>query len=140
MINNSDYGSRRQKRPMGTVAEVSGEFKVLTTDTATVTVVTCPTFPPAAGSPSTYTGYQVFVQRILVSFTTSAAQTLTFQDTNGTPVVIAKTPSSPSLGVLIFDFGPNGFPITKSANLSMVISGAGLGAIVDVEAYAKLVK
>lgn len=83
--------------------------------------------------------WTVFIQRILLSVTTDAAQTLTFQDDNGTPKVVAKSPASPGLGIeVVADFGPEGIALTEGTNLDIVISGAGLGCIYSIEAYEKL--
>lgn len=81
--------------------------------------------------------YQVYVQRVVFSVTTDAAQSLTFQDSAGTPVPIAKSKASPGLGILIWDFGPNGTPLTAGKNLDIVISAAGLAGRIQVEGYQK---
>lgn len=84
-------------------------------------------------------GHTIYVQRILLSVYTDAAQSLTFQDDAGTPIVIAKSPASPGLGVeVVADFGPKGYPLTVGKNLDVVISGAGLACIVTIEAYERL--
>lgn len=83
--------------------------------------------------------WTVHVQRIILSVTTDAAQTLTFQDDNGTPKVIAKSPASPGLGIeVVADFGPEGIPLTQGTNLDIVISAAGLACVYSIEAYEKL--
>ena len=84
--------------------------------------------------------HTVFVQAIVVNVYTDAAQTLTFQDTATTPVVIHKTRSSPGIGPVdeSVDFGPEGKALTEGKGLSIVISGAGLGCAVKVIAYSKL--
>lgn len=85
------------------------------------------------------TNYRIYVQRIILSVFTDAAQTLTFQDDAGTPVVIAKSPASPGLGVeVVADFGPEGIGLTTAKNLDIVISAAGLGAQVSIEAYQRI--
>jgi hypothetical protein len=85
------------------------------------------------------TRHSIFVQRVILSVTTDAAQSLTFQDDANTPVVFAKSPASPGLGVeVVADFGPKGFQLTEGKNLDIVISGAGLGAQVSIEAYQKV--
>lgn len=82
--------------------------------------------------------YAIVVQRITLSVTTDAAQTLTFQDDAGTPVVFAKSPASPGLGFeIVADFGPKGYQLTAGTNLDIVISSAGLGCVVSIEAYQK---
>lgn len=81
--------------------------------------------------------YQICVQRITISVTVDAAQTLTFRDSNGTPVIVAVCPASPGLGYkLLADFGPKGFGLTAGKNLD-VTGTAGLAGILSVEAYQK---
>jgi hypothetical protein len=71
--------------------------------------------------------------------TTGVAQTITFQDDAGTPVPIAKTVASPTQGEsYIFDFGPEGIPLTAGKNLDMVLSAAGLAGSIHIEGYQKL--
>lgn len=111
-----------------TYEDVSYDRDLLITDTGTLTAI------------AAKTNYTIFVQAIVVNVTTDAAQTLTFQDTAATPIVIAKTRSSPGLGPVdeSVDFGPEGKALTVSKGLSIVISGAGLGAAIKVIAYRKL--
>lgn len=83
--------------------------------------------------------HTIYVQRIILSVITDAAQSLTFQDDAGTPVIIAKSAASPGLGVeVVADFGPKGYALTAGKNLDVVISGAGLACKVSIEAYEKL--
>lgn len=82
------------------------------------------------------TDHITHVQSILVSCTTGAAQTLTFQDAAG--VVLARTKATSVQGeAYLFDFGPQGFPITAANAFNIVISGAGMGAAVHIEGYYK---
>ena len=81
----------------------------------------------------------IFVQRITLSVITDAAQSLTFQDDAGTPVIIAKSAASPGLGIeVVCDFGPKGYALTVGTNLDIVISGAGLACKGSIEAYEQL--
>lgn len=107
--------------------DCSYDYNLLTTDSGTKTAV------------AAKTGFTVFVQAIVCNFHTDAAQTLTFQDDAGTPVVIHKTRSSPGLGPVddSVDFGPEGKALTADKGLNMVISGAGLGAAIKVIMYRK---
>lgn len=107
--------------------DCSFDRDLLTTDTGTIAAIT---------ADATKT---VYVQAIVVNITTDAAQTLTFQDDAGTPVVICKTRSSPGLGPVdeSVDFGPEGKKLTAGKGLNIVISGAGLGAAIKVLAYRK---
>ena len=83
--------------------------------------------------------YTVFVQRIILSVFADSAQSLTFQDDAGTPVVIGKSAASPGLGVeIVADFGPEGYPLTEGKNLDITISGAGLACKGSIEAYERL--
>lgn len=79
----------------------------------------------------------IYVQKILVSVTTDAAQSLIFQDGAGTPVVFAKTKVSPGLGPILFDFGPDGLPLTQGKALNLKNSAAGLACAVTVTAYSR---
>lgn len=125
MGNKSDYGYIRSVL----YQDVSSQTRVAAADTATVTPIT-----------HKDANHQVFVQRILMAVSTDAAQTLTFQDTAGTPVVIGKSKSSPGLGIcIVADYGPDGIGLTKATDLQYVISGAGLGCVVNIEAYQKRV-
>ncbi len=89
--------------------------------------------------------HQIFVQKITVGITTYAAQTWTFQDTNGTPVPIyhisipgaAVALPSESNGMTI-DFGAKGFGLTIGASLALNVSAAGAAGAVTVEAYEVL--
>lgn len=101
---------------------------VLAADTATVEIIDV----------TKSVNHRLYIQKITVSVTTDAAQSLTFQDEAGTPVLDAKTKASPGLGPIVFDFGPQGYPLTLGKGLDMVISGAGLAATVHIEAYEKL--
>lgn len=82
-------------------------------------------------------GFTIFIQRIVVSVTTDNAATLSFQDSAGTPVVAAKTKASPGLGVIVYDFGPEGFALTEGKELDLKNSAAGLAAVIEVQAYQK---
>lgn len=116
----SDYREQLQR-----YTDVSRKAQVATADTATINLI--------AGK----TRWQIFIQKIVVSFTTSAAQSLTFQDT-GTPTLIAKTPASPALGAFTVDFGPDGYPVVADKGIDIVISGAGLAAAIEVTMYRRL--
>ena len=108
--------------------DVSYDHNVLAADTATLAAV------------AAKANYTVYIQAIVVNVYTDVAQTLTFQDTADTPVVIHKTRSSPGLGPVdeSVDFGPEGKALTEGKGLNIVISGAGLGCAVKVIAYRKL--
>lgn len=119
----SDYGFYR-----ATFKDASTVRAIATTDSGTLTDI----ITPKSSS------YSIFLQRIVMNVTTDAAQTLTFQDDAGTPVVYAKSPASPGLGLeIVADFGPKGVQMTENTNLDIVISAAGLGAQVNIEAYQR---
>lgn len=79
--------------------------------------------------------HTIYLQRIIISITTDAAQTLTIQDTAGTPFVACSIPASPGVSRWDFDFGPKGVPITTGKNLQAVFSAAGLGGHIEWRAY-----
>lgn len=83
------------------------------------------------------TGHTIYVQRIVVHVITDNAATQQFNDTAGTPVVIAGTKASPGIGPIVFDFGPEGRALTVSTALTMTNSGAGLAADIHWEGYRK---
>jgi hypothetical protein len=86
------------------------------------------------------TAYQVFVQKITLSITTHAANTLTVDDDGSGPAIAAHTDATAAAGVpstVTWDFGPEGRPIT--GNLDINQSAAGIVGVVHIEAYEKLV-
>lgn len=83
--------------------------------------------------------YAIFVQRITVQVLTTAAVTGTFQDTNGTPVVIAAIPASQPAGPeLPYNFLDEGTQLTAGKGLNLALSGAGYALLVAVEAYMRI--
>lgn len=83
------------------------------------------------------TKHTLFLQKITVNIKTSAAQTISFQDDAGTPVVALFIEASAAAGVIReVDFGAEGFALTEGKNLD--ISGvAGPAYSYSVEGYAK---
>ena len=79
----------------------------------------------------------IYVQRILVNVITDNAATLTFQDTAGTPIVIAGTKASPGIGPILFDFGDRGRALTEGKALTLKNSAAGLAADITVQMYRR---
>ena len=119
----SDYGYYRAQ-----YHNASATSTVAAADTATTTSIIAKS-----------SRHSIFVQRILLSVYTDAAQSLTFQDTAGTPVIVAKSPASPGLGIeIVADFGPQGVQCTEGKDLQQVISGAGLACVVSIEAYQRV--
>lgn len=85
------------------------------------------------------TRHSIFVQRVILSVITDAAQSLIFQDSANTPIIVAKSAASPGLGVeVVADFGPEGYQLTEGKNLDIAISSAGLAAKVSIEAYQRV--
>lgn len=80
--------------------------------------------------------HQIFVQKITWNPVTVAAQVVLIRDSAGTPVVIATVPASQATPI-VFDFGPEGVPLTVGKNLDFS-NTAGPAAKVHVEAYEKL--
>ncbi|HDZ44847.1 hypothetical protein LCGC14_0520960 [marine sediment metagenome] len=78
----------------------------------------------------------IWVQRIVVYITTSAAQIMSFQDDASTPIVIAVLDVSPAVrSRWDFDFGDRGMALTENKDLDINLDGAGLAANVQVYAY-----
>lgn len=94
-------------------------------------------YSTAAAKIAAKAGQTIFVQKIAVMVTTDAAQSQTFQDSAGTPIVAAVVKASPGIGPVIFDFGPNGFQLTEGKSLDHKMSAAGLAASVTITAYRK---
>lgn len=101
-----------------------GNLQIAATDTGTKVLIA-----------AALANFTLYVQKIIVSVFTDAAQTLTFQDSNGTPVKIGATKASPGNGALTIDFGPEGVPLTVATELDAVISAAGLACQIHAEGY-----
>jgi hypothetical protein len=80
--------------------------------------------------------HQLWIQKISYNPITAAAQAVTFQDDNGTPLKIATVPASQTLPI-VFDFGPEGVPLTVGKNLD-ISNTAGPAAEIHIEAYERL--
>jgi hypothetical protein len=84
------------------------------------------------------TNYTIFVQRIVVWIATSAAQSISFEDST-TGLQIANIPASPGNSTRWdFDFGPEGRSITSGESLVWNASAAGNIGHCEVLAYKKL--
>ena len=82
--------------------------------------------------------HTIFVQKLTVVITTSAAQIITIKDTAGTPVVIGSIAASAALGsIYTIDFGARGFALTEGKDL-VFAQTAGPAYSYSVEAYQKL--
>ena len=84
------------------------------------------------------TSHTIFVQKVTIGVTTSAAQNWTLQDDATTPIVLAVLPNSASVAPHEWDFGARGFACTEAKNLDLVVSSAGVAGSVTIEAYQKL--
>jgi hypothetical protein len=83
------------------------------------------------------TGRTIYVQRIIVTIKTSAAQAITFEDSASTPIYVAKVTANPGADTRWdFDFGPEGKALTSAKNLAMDMT-AGNAGHVEVLAYFK---
>jgi hypothetical protein len=80
------------------------------------------------------TGWTLYVQKAAFNVTTDNAATQTLQSIT-TNEVIAATEASPGLGVIMFDFGADGYALPEGEGLELANSGAGLGAAIAVQAY-----
>lgn len=80
--------------------------------------------------------HRIWVQRIIGYITTNAAQSITFQDDAGTPLVIATITTSPGDETRWdFDFGSVGVPLGENQDLDISLSAAGLAGNITVYAY-----
>lgn len=87
--------------------------------------------------------YRIYVQKISVSVVTFAAKTLTFQDSAGSPVVIAvdsipaAETATPGDQTWSQDFGPDGTALSVGKNLVLALSAAGAAARIHVQLYQR---
>lgn len=82
--------------------------------------------------------YTIYIQRIIVWISTSAAQSWSFEDNNGTPKQVAEIPATPGDSTRWdFDFGEEGVPLTEGKNFVLNVSAAGLAGNITVLAYLK---
>ena len=105
--------------------DISGELTVAvgTGDTTLVTVKA---------------SHTIFIQRIIFFVTTDAAQSMSFEDSAGTPVQVAEIPASPGDNTRWdFDFGDEGLPLTEAKNFVMNVSAAGLAGRLKWYGYQK---
>lgn len=87
------------------------------------------------------TNHTIFVQRIIFYVTTDAAASMSFEDSNGTPLQGANIPASPGDDTRWdFDFGDRGFPLTEEKGFVMNVSATGLAGNLVWEGYSKRTK
>jgi hypothetical protein len=86
--------------------------------------------------------HQIFIQKITLTITAHAADTYTVDDDGAGPNIATHLDVTPqAAGVpstVVWDFGPEGRPITKGANVDVAHSATGV-ANMHIEAYEKLV-
>lgn len=116
----------RQRRKVW--QDLSKSLNVLATDTPTTV---------GAGFLASRAKYTIYIQKIIVEVLTAAAQTLTFQDNNGTPLVVARLPASAIIGDehVLLD-SEEGVPLTEGKNLD-IVGAAGVAAEIHVQAYLR---
>lgn len=102
------------------------------------TILAATDYTTASAKIAAVAGTTIYVQKIQVAVTVDNAATQLFQDSAGTPIEIAKTKASPGLGPIIFDFGPDGFPLTEGKSLDHKMSAAGLAASISITAYRRI--
>ena len=108
-----------------TYTDLSGSGVVATSDAST----TLATVPSAK--------HTVFLQKMTVVITTSAAQIITIKDSAGSPVEIGSIAASAAKGsVYTIDFGSRGYALTEGKNLLMTQT-AGPAYTYAIDAYAK---
>lgn len=85
------------------------------------------------------TSHTIYIQRIIVYVDTDAAQSIAFEDNNGTPKKIAEVTTSPGDETRWdFDYGAKGIPLTEGKNFVANVTAAGLGCDIVWEGYQKL--
>jgi len=85
------------------------------------------------------TSTTIYIQRIIVYITTDAAQSWSFEDSNGTAKIVAKVTTSPGVDTRWdFYFGARGKPLTEGKNFVLNVSATGLAGQVEWEGYQRL--
>lgn len=83
--------------------------------------------------------HTIYIQRIVVYVDTDAAQSMAFEDSNGTPKKIAEVTTSPGDETRWeFFYGERGIPLTEGKNFVLNVSAAGIAADIIWEGYSKL--
>lgn len=89
------------------------------------------------------TSHQLWIQKVTISIKTHAnAKNITLADTNSSAVTLGvltdKTAAAGVPDVVVFDFGPEGFPCTVGKDFTLVSDSSGPAFTYHVEAYEKL--
>jgi hypothetical protein len=92
---------------------------------------------PSATLVAAKTGHTIYVQRLEVVLTTTAAQNWIFRDTAGTPIVLAVLPNSSAVARHLLVDSEQGIPLTEGKALDLLASAAGLAGQIHVEGYWK---
>src|SRR3990167_1983692 len=88
--------------------------------------------------------HQLFIQKITLSITTHFDGTVTFDDDGSGPAIAVYTDEATAATSgqghlpVVFDFGPQGRPLTTGANLDIGQSAAGIVGVAHIEGYEKL--
>ena len=103
-----------------------GSKDILATDSGSIALTTV--------KASTYT---IFIERVDVTFKTSAAQQITFEDTATTPTFVEKTDLNPGVGLKYTWEFPGGRPLAEGKNFVATLSAAGLAAHVQWQGHQR---
>lgn len=107
--------------------DISGHLTVAAADTSS-------TLATIRNANSTF-----YIQRIVVYITTDAAQSWSFEDSNGSAKKVAKVTTSPGADTRWeFQFGERGLPLTEGKNFVLTMSAAGLAGTIEWEGYSRL--
>jgi hypothetical protein len=79
----------------------------------------------------------IYITKIVINITTSAAGSITFRDTNGTPRVAFVVAASAPIGNQEVDFGEDGFPLQEGEGLNIVGSASGPAGAYHVQGYRR---
>jgi hypothetical protein len=82
------------------------------------------------------TSHILYVQRIKITVTTGAAQTLALAGASGAPVLTPAMDMSTAGVSFTFDFGPAGRALVVNELIKATISAAGAGAVVAIDGYS----
>jgi hypothetical protein len=93
--------------------------------------------PAAETQLAARTGYTAYLTKLVISVTTSAAQSIDIQDSAGTPVELIGLPTSAPEGCYTWDFREEGIPATESKGITLTTSAAGVAAYIHGEGYWK---
>jgi hypothetical protein len=120
--------SEAYRRKQTFYADISGDYRVLATDTGTIAL--------ASGKAND----TIYVQKIHIEVTTinGGGELWSFKDSAGTPLDIVPSIATSAIAHFDFDFGPNGVPCTEGKDFNLVISVA-TGAVgrISWEGYRK---